>query len=49
MTLICIECRKEFATVEEAYLHTNRKVTKDSPVRVPMKKHVVFPKTGRDA
>lgn len=49
MTLICIECRKEFATVEEAWKHTNPLAQKDSGkggvVRVPLKRHVVFPKT----
>lgn len=47
MKLICIECLKEFDTPEEAWQHTNPKVTKDSNVRRPLKRHVVFPKTGR--
>ena len=40
---------KPLTAKEQAYLHTTRPLSKDSSVRVPMKKHVVFPKTGRDS
>lgn len=40
---------KSFPAKEQVYLHTTRPVSKDSSVRVPMKRHVVFPKTGRGA
>ena len=49
MTLICIECRKEFETLDEAYKHTNPLATKDGGkggvVRIPLKRHLIFPKT----
>jgi hypothetical protein len=34
---------KPLTAKEQAYQHTTRPVSKDSPVRVPLKKHVVFP------
>lgn len=44
--LICIECREHFPDTEEGrllvYKNCNRPVSKDSTVRVPLKKHVVF-------
>lgn len=52
MKLICIECKKEFDTKEQAWLHTNPPATKDAGkgfARMQLKRHVVFEKTGRDA
>jgi hypothetical protein len=47
MKLICIECCKEFDTLEAAWKHTNPPASKDAGkgvVRIQLKKHVVFPK-----
>ncbi len=49
MTLICIECRKEFDTPEQAWRHTNQLISmgKRGDVYIQSKKHVVFPKAER--
>ncbi len=47
-TLICIECRATFVTAIEAWHHTNPKITKDSSVTRPLKRHVVFPITPKE-
>jgi len=43
MTLICIECCARFESLDQARLHTNRRVSKDNTATMPLKKHVVFP------
>lgn len=56
--LICIECRRRFATADAARAHTDPLVNvtwKDgqkvrvTPVVLPWKKHVTFPVSGRSS
>jgi len=48
--LICIECRQEFDTPEQAWRHVNPLAGKDvgkGVARVQLKRHIIFPKTER--
>jgi hypothetical protein len=50
MTLICIECRQEFDTLDAASKHTNPLASKDvgkGTLRISLKKHVIFKKSER--
>lgn len=49
MTWVCIEDGERFATRELAVKHCYQKVSKTSDVRVPKKRHAVFPLTGGGA
>lgn len=49
MTWVCIECAERFATLGDAVKHCYQKVSKTSEVRVPKKRHAVFPLTGGEA
>jgi hypothetical protein len=46
VTYICIECRKTFDTLAAAQRHPYRRVSKDSPVEVHMRRHIVVELTG---